>query len=456
MLTCCTQLEGRRDLLELHEAAPDRYPFLLESVASGTPDARYDMLFLASGGSLALPATASGSDAARFLSWLDQWTRRSIEEQQQVLGDERPHDLPFLGGWFLHLGYEVGRGIESVLEALPDARTGFPQALAVRCPAALVFDHHEQQTYAVAETPFLLARLEADYRAPGPVPHDPDSTCALREADAAPFLSAVDRVKSYILAGDVFQANISRAWEGPCVSTPSALYRRLRKTNPAPFAGLAVWGDSAIVSSSPERLVRIDGLDVQTRPIAGTFPRAAEPRADEELKRQLLAHPKEQAEHVMLIDLERNDLGRVCQPGSINVEQFMTTETYARVHHLVSAVHGRLRPEVSPVDVIRAVFPGGTITGCPKVRCMEIIGELEGVGRGPYTGSMGYLCRSGHMDVNILIRSFHLSDQRLSLRAGAGIVADSQPTRELEETRHKASGLLASLKPTSANQSCAG
>ncbi len=411
---------------------------------------------MASGGSLALPAAAPGADAARFLDWLDRWTQQSIAAQRSAPGDEHPPELPFLGGWFLLLGYEVGRGIEPVLERLPDAPAGIPQALAVRCPAALIYDHHEQQTYAVAESDDLLSRLEADFEGLSISQPTHDPTCALREAEAEPFLAAVDRVKSYILAGDVFQANISRSWEGPCSSEPSALYRRLRQTNPAPFAGLAVWGDAAVVSSSPERLVRINGLDVQTRPIAGTFPRAADPSADAELKRQLLAHPKEQAEHVMLIDLERNDLGRVCQPGSINVEQFMTTETYAHVHHIVSAVHGRLRSEVSPVDVLRAVFPGGTITGCPKVRCMEIIGELEGVGRGPYTGSMGYLCRSGRMDMNILIRTFHLSEQRLSLRAGAGIVADSQPPRELEETRHKAGGLLASLNPAAASRSCAG
>ena len=188
---------------------------------------------------------------------------------------------------------------------------------------------------------------------------------------------------------------------------------------------------------------------METRPIAGTRPRGSSEIRDQAYSSELLSHPKERAEHVMLIDLERNDLGRVCQPGSIEVNELMVLESFAHVHHIVSNVRGRLRPGVAPGEVIRAVFPGGTITGCPKVRCMEIIAELEGSGRGAYTGSMGYLNLDGSMDLNILIRTMVVAGGRLGFRAGAGIVADSVPQRELEETRAKARGLLLALERSS-------
>jgi anthranilate synthase component 1 len=201
----------------------------------------------------------------------------------------------------------------------------------------------------------------------------------------------------------------------------------------------------AIVSSSPERLVRVRERTVETRPIAGTRPRHAEASEDRALSSELMAHPKERAEHIMLIDLERNDLGRICRPGTVRVDELMALESYAHVHHIVSNVRGELRGEVTPGQVIRAVFPGGTITGCPKVRCMQIIAELEGAGRGPYTGSMGYLNHDGSLDLNILIRTIVCDESGVWLRAGAGIVADSDPQRELEETRAKARGLLLAL-----------
>ena len=233
------------------------------------------------------------------------------------------------------------------------------------------------------------------------------------------------------------------------------LYDRLRAASPAPFAGLLA-GETdgtpwAVVSSSPERLVSVRGDVVETRPIAGTRPRFA---GDDDAARirELVGNPKERAEHVMLVDLERNDLGRVCTPGSVEVDELMTVESYSHVHHIVSNVRGRLRPEVTPGDAIRAVFPGGTITGCPKVRCMQIIAELEGTGRGAYTGAFGWLNRDGDLDLNILIRSAEVEANgdagrgaTLRFRTGAGIVADSDPQRELDETRAKARGLLKAL-----------
>jgi anthranilate synthase component 1 len=227
------------------------------------------------------------------------------------------------------------------------------------------------------------------------------------------------------------------------VLRPADVYAALRRANPAPFAGLLQFGEAAIASSSPERLIEIRGDRVQTRPIAGTRPRGED---DAARIRELVAHPKERAEHVMLIDLERNDLGRVCAPGSVVVDELMAVESYAHVHHIVSNVSGRLRDGVTPGQAIRAVFPGGTITGCPKVRCMQIIAALEGVGRGAYTGSFGYLNRDGDLDLNILIRTLTTERDAVSFRAGAGIVVDSDAQHELDETRAKARGMLRALE----------
>jgi anthranilate synthase component 1 len=201
-----------------------------------------------------------------------------------------------------------------------------------------------------------------------------------------------------------------------------------------------------LLSSSPERLVRTQERLVETRPIAGTRPRSRRPGEDARELAALIANPKERAEHVMLVDLERNDLGRICEAGSVRADEILFTESYAHVHHIVSSVTGRLRAEVTPLQVLRAVFPGGTITGCPKYRCMQIIAQLEGQARGAYTGGIGYLNHDGSMDFNILIRSFTLAGRALELRAGAGIVADSEWERELAETRAKARGLLAALE----------
>jgi anthranilate synthase component 1 len=290
----------------------------------------------------------------------------------------------------------------------------------------------------------LLEAMAADIQGLAEENASTDVAVALTEEPAARYLDGVQRIKHYIVEGDVFQVNLSRAWRGPLSHAvkPADLYQRLCQANPAPFAGLALFGESAIISSSPERLVRVCADVIEARPIAGTRPRRGADADDQALQAELLAHPKERAEHIMLIDLERNDLGRVCVPGSVTVDELMVLESYAHVHHIVSNVRGRLRPGVTPGQVIRAVFPGGTITGCPKVRCMEIIAELEGEGRGAYTGSMGYLNHDGSLDLNILIRTMTQHGQQLSLRAGAGIVADSDPQRELDETRAKARGLV--------------
>jgi anthranilate synthase component I len=441
-------LAGARDLLPLAAAHPQRYPGLLESNVRGA-QARYDLLFAFPQQHLALQGDGrvrdSGGDAgdSRFLDALERAWRH----------DRVPRDpgmrLPFRGGWLLFLGYELAAQIEPRLHVRSAPDAGLPIALAIRCPAAVVVDRELGCTHLVAEAAFagLVDVLQADLEAAGDFTPTAVSAVAVDEDDPDRFMRGVAAIHEYLRAGDVFQVNLSREWRArlhPGVS-PTMLFASLRRANPAPFAGLLQWRDCAVVSSSPERLIDVRGEVVTTRPIAGTRARIGGDDDDARL-RELIGHPKERAEHVMLIDLERNDLGRVCVPGSVEVDEFMTLESYAHVHHIVSNVHGILRAGVSPAAIVRAVFPGGTITGCPKVRTMEIIAELEGTGRGAYTGALGYLNNDGDMDLNILIRTLTLCNGgNARFRAGAGIVADSIAQAELEETRAKARGMLRAL-----------
>ena len=386
--------------------------------------------------------TDGQGDAFGFLNALQEAYLKSHEHSSS-----EDADLPFNGGWFLFLSYELAGEIEPRLR-MPAFDGDFPVAYAEYCPGAFILDHHLGTTTVVAESDELLDRMQTDLESASRKPSDsklPEIT--LGADDPADFINAVNRIHEYILDGDVFQVNLSRRWTGQADKKldPAALYAQLGQFNPAPFAGLSCFGDAAVISSSPERLVEVNGRTVQTRPIAGTRPRGAGAVQDEALSQELIAHPKERAEHIMLIDLERNDLGRVCKPGSVEVDELMVVESYAHVHHIVSNVRGELRDGETPVDVIRALFPGGTITGCPKVRCMEIVSELEQTGRGFYTGSMGYLGKNGNMDLNILIRSMFVQDNALEFRTGAGIVADSVPAGEVIETEAKAKGLIMAL-----------
>jgi len=401
-----------------------------------------------------LGAAGCSPRGSGFLAALEDWWRR--ERCPGPLGAGQDPVL-FSGGWALFLGYELAQEIEPRLE-LP--RTPLPwQAFALRTPCALVHELAHDRVCAVAEPDAgdALERLAAEAADAAHAAGMPDTLRVeqVREEDPAYYLARVQRAKEYVRAGDIYQANLSRPWEvgigageraeGEAGAAAALLYERLRAANPAPFAALAQWRGVGIVSSSPERLVRVAGRRIDTRPIAGTRPRSRLPGKDLKEMSALAAHPKERAEHIMLIDLERNDLGRVCEAGTVQVDELMTIESYQHVHHIVSNVSGMLREQVTPIGALRAVFPGGTITGCPKFRCMQIIAELEGSGRGAYTGSLGYLTRDGRLDLNILIRTMTLSGRQLSFRAGAGIVADSDPERELEETRAKARGLLAAL-----------
>jgi para-aminobenzoate synthetase component 1 len=261
------------------------------------------------------------------------------------------------------------------------------------------------------------------------------------------YLSAVRRAIDYIHAGDCFQVNLSQRLLSPARLSPLELYCKLRERNPAPFAGYFDLGDFVIASASPERFLRVRDGEVETRPIKGTRPRGATAEEDEANRRELLASAKDRAENVMIVDLLRNDLGRVCAYGSVRVEAVCRPEAYRFVHHLVSEVRGRLRPGLGPVDLLRAAFPGGSVTGAPKVRAMQIIAELEPTSRGPYCGCLGYIGFDGSMDTNLLIRTFTVGRGWAQFPVGGGIVADSTPEAEYAETLHKAEGLLRALAP---------
>ena len=322
-------------------------------------------------------------------------------------------------------------------------------AFAVRCPAAIIFDHETGECAFVREPGSQADSEQVAQDLDGLEETDRSTGQCVSEASEDPpthFTEAVVVAKEHIAAGDVYQANLSREWQATVSGCSETIYDALCNANPGPFAGIARWHDATIISSSPERLLRVRDGVMSTRPIAGTRPRGEDADSDDDLSNELFAHPKERAEHVMLVDLERNDLGRVCKAGTVEVDEMMVLESYAHVHHIVSNVRGELDDDVTPGQAIAAVFPGGTITGCPKVRCMEIINELEAAPRGAYTGSFGYLNLDGSMDLNILIRTIVKKGDKIAFRAGAGIVADSEPEAELNETRAKAEGILRALQ----------
>ena len=446
-----------RVLRRLIGARPDYFPVLLDSAAQdakGSHGAR-TLLAAAPGAVLALDrdsrlvargdvppgiAVRQGRTGG-FLAALDSWWRGIQASEANSNG--------LAGGWVVYLGYEMAQEIEPGLH-LPAGRLQW-RAVAMRVRGMIVHDAQSEAVEIVvrAQESALLDEIEGHVMAVQAAPASPEEPGAvgtrLEEEPAERFLARVLSAQEHIRAGNIYQANLSRWWRTGWQHASESLYERLRAANPAPFAAYARFPDMDILCSSPERLLAITGRGASTRPIAGTRPRSLRPGEDLREKAGLVAHPKERAEHVMLIDLERNDLGRVCEAGSIRVDEYMAVESFAHVHHIVSNVSGTLRSSVTPIEALRAVFPGGTITGVPKVRCMQIIAELEGEGRDAYTGSIGWLSSAGDADFNILIRTLTLAGGQLEARAGAGIVADSNPERELEETRAKARGLLAAL-----------
>jgi anthranilate synthase component I len=444
---------------------PDNFPVLLDSAASGSLG-RYSIL-------AAYPTTAIWQDAHGTLhgsasgggflealqaAWRAERTSACAADQARA---GAAHDMPFRGGWMVYLGYEIAAEVEPGLK-LPGLKPGCasdsaPAAFALRTAAGAIYDHGSSQMWLFAEAQQAgrLAQLaQAIAALPEPASAQQQRAIeptAIEEEDPVHFRRRVEAGLDYIRAGEVYQANLSRPWRGEYAADHTtaqivaSLYERLRSVNPAPFAALAQFQDWRLLSCSPERLVRVSGTRVETRPIAGTRARSGIGGEHDSEVTGLITHPKERAEHVMLIDLERNDLGRICRAGTVRADEFMVIESYPHVHHIVSNICGEPLPDLTPVQVLRAVFPGGTITGCPKFRCMQIIAELEREPRGAYTGALGYINLDGSMDFNILIRSLTLHQGRVAFRTGAGIVADSQWERELAETRAKARGVLRAL-----------
>ena len=293
---------------------------------------------------------------------------------------------------------------------------------------------------AIARLDTLAARVQTPltYALPAPGSADVPPTSTMTQSQ---YEEAVRRAKEYIAAGDIFQVVLSQRLRRPTQADPFSIYRALRRINPSPYMFFLELGDMHLVGSSPEVLVRLSDRTAAVRPIAGTRPRGATPAEDQALEAELRADPKERAEHVMLVDLGRNDLGRVCDFNTVHVPELLVTESYSHVIHLVSHVEGRLRDGLDAYALLRATFPAGTLSGAPKIRAMEIIDELEGLKRGPYGGAVGYFGFNGNMDTCITIRTIVLKDGVAYLQAGAGIVADSDPTKEYQETLHKAGAL---------------
>ena len=437
------------DLLNIHRLNNLRYPYLLQSSAQGNSLCRYDILFAFPQKEIILNYEDINKIKNNFLNNLDcEWKKEKIN-----YGNKIKNKYPFYGGWFVYLGYELISQIEAKI--LPHKhRYNFPVAFASRVPAAIIKDNFNQESYIICEKKYekLINEIEKDMKKANKklrekLIKNKILLNSLKEDPPQKHIKNIKKILEYIKSGDVFQVNLSREWHGKINKKyrPSDIFFKLKKTNPSPFAGLAVFKDKAIISSSPERLISVKNGYLETRPIAGTRKRGGTGIYDVALSKDLLDNQKERAEHIMLVDLERNDLSKVTVKGTVKVNESMIVESYTHVHHIVSNVRGKIKRGISPGKIIKAVFPGGTITGCPKIRCMEILSEIEQVGRGPYTGSMGYINNDGTMDLNILIRTIVQHKDSVSIRAGGGIVADSLPKRELEEARAKAKGMINAL-----------
>jgi len=456
------------------------YSYLLESVVGGERFGRYSFI----GPACAERIEARGGTVRRLLRdarGADVTLERAencdpFEYVRAWLKNQHvapvPAALRFGGGLVGYFGYETVKHVEPrVLRADKPDPLGTPDMLLLVSDELAVVDNAFGKLYLVVYADprepeawrAAQARLDAlRHRLATPLP---ESALLATPADAAPgeaaltrtfseadFLAAVRRCKEYVYAGDMMQVQISqrtsRAFEAP----PIALYRALRSLNPSPYMYFFDFADHHVVGASPEIMVRLSGDTVTLRPIAGTRPRGASPEEDARIAAELLADPKERAEHVMLIDLGRNDVGRVATIGSVKVTEQMVVERYSHVMHIVSNVEGKIAPGLDAIDVFRASFPAGTVTGAPKVRAMEIIDELEPVKRGVYSGAVGYLGFNGDMDVAIAIRTAVLKDRKLHVQAAAGIVADSDPQSEWQETLHKTRAILRAAEEVDAEQ----
>jgi para-aminobenzoate synthetase component 1 len=370
-------------------------------------------------------------------------TIRDLMEKYRCVKEE---GVPFTGGAVGYFSYDLKGFIENLPDtarddlSIPDAALGFYDTV-------ITYDNLDKRYYisgpSAGADRFHAFIMDAGGR------DEP----ALRTAGIRPesnfskdgYMEAVRKAKDYIKKGDIYQVNLSQRFSAPLTADPLELYSRLRSISPAPFASYLDFGDVILLSSSPERFLLKRGSYVETRPIKGTRPRGSDPSSDSALESELKSSRKDAAEHIMIVDLERNDLGRICEYGTVKQTESMVMERYANVFHLVSTVSGTLRKGVDAIGCLRAAFPGGSITGAPKIRSMEIIDELEGLRRSVYTGAIGYLAFNGDMDTSIVIRTFVIKGGKVYFQAGGGIVADSDPEKEYEETLQKASALMRAL-----------
>jgi len=373
--------------------------------------------------------------------------------------EARPPGLPpFICGGIGYLAYELGRVIEKLPGTAADD-LGLPEIAFCFFDRVITCDHTtgektlivavpvgEDPEPSIAESLSLIEPGASNGANGGPRQAEPGTPLEFDSGfTREEYVEAVRKVKEYILAGDIYQANLSQRFSAPLVEPSWQLYRRLRRLNSAPFSAYLNLGGFAVASSSPERFLKVTGSRVETRPIKGTRPRSADPTEDARLADELLSSKKDRAELSMIVDLERNDLGRVCEYGSVEVEEHAVLESYATVHHLVSTVVGNLHEGRDMIDLLRATFPGGSITGAPKIRAMEIIDELEPTERSVYTGGIGYLGLDGNHDINVAIRTMIISGGRVYFQVGGGIVADSEPEAEYQETLDKGKAMFESV-----------
>ena len=445
------------------KVAGESYSFLLESVEGGERLARYSFI---------------GTDPSKIITSGPGTPLGSIDPLQEVekaLRSYRPipvDGLPrFHGGAVGYLSYDTARYFEPRLQNPVENTLGLPEAVFMFTDTLLIFDHlrHRIQVVsnvdltsdipkayqaAISRIERMVERLRAPlqysdgysldlmHTLPTSQSHTPSYTSNFTK-DA--YYEMVDRIRRYIIDGDIIQAVSSQRLAVPTEASPINLYRALRTINPSPYMYLLSLDGFHIIGASPEMLVRLDNRVIETHPIAGTRRRGVTADEDDSLATELSQNDKERAEHIMLVDLGRNDVGRVSEPGTVKVTQFMDIERYSHVMHLVSHVQGNLRPELTAFDALRSCFPAGTLSGAPKIRAMEIIQELERDARGPYGGAVGYFSYSGNMDTAITIRTMVLKDKIAYVQAGGGIVYDSTPEREHQETLEKASAVLRAI-----------
>ncbi len=439
------------------KVARGNYSFLLESVEGGERLARYS--FIGTEPSLVL---RTGSDNPVDPLHL-------VEKEFSQFHPVPIADLPrFHGGMVGYLSYEVARYFERLPSPAHDP-VGFPESILMLADTLLAFDHLTHRIKIIShahldgdiETAYLKATRKIDdlvdrLEQPIQLPSDSSQLTALSDVSSnfsqAEFEAGVSQAKEHIYAGDIIQVVLSQRLAKPTCATPFTIYRALRSINPSPYMYYLHLSDFHIVGASPELLVRMEDGIVSNHPIAGTRPRGKDATEDAALEEELRNDEKERAEHIMLVDLGRNDIGRISEPGTVEVTQLMDVERYSHVMHLVSHVQGRLRTGLSQFDALRACFPAGTVSGAPKIRAMEIIAELEREKRGPYAGAVGYFDFSGNLDTAITIRTIVMKDNIAYVQAGGGIVADSIPEREYQESLNKAQALLTAIDQSEADQ----